>query len=577
MANTSIFASLGLDSSQFTAGLKTARNSVRNFTTGVSGQFVAAAGVTGMAAMVGRAVDLGRELTDLSRIAGLSVEQFQELAFAAKTVGIDNSKLSDILKDMNDRVGDLLQTGGGPTVDFFEKIAPQVGVTAEQFRDLNSADALQLYVSSLEAANLSQADMTFYMEAIASDSTALIPLLAQGGDEFNRLAQEAHNASQVMSNETAESMRGLGIEMENINNRLSVIAANIAKFGLGIGDAIGNFVGEAIYGDVERMRAEVALMQQGIERGRGRAGADRYEDQIQNQIKLNRQLAAERAAAQEAEAAASKEASEAEQRRKRQERLEAKLLADQAKEMAEAENAHLADVEAFNEMMLEAIELEEEAEKNKQKLIKETMALRAKAYEEAHAQALSLAEISKNQVQQALEARESVESRMGRSMVGEEDRNLRIIELEGLTEETPRAKRQRERREREDAAEARRRQRELRQLQSEEARDWAGMSQSERDAAKQEREQRIAINQKLSQMTEDELIEWAGTGGGLTDAGSVNLGASTENVTDASSNLNTAASPVMTSADSQWTWLSERQDKIIEHLESIDEEVNRNP
>ena len=574
MANTSIYASLGLDSSQFSAGLRTARNSVRNFTTGVSGQFVAAAGLTGMGAMVSRAVDLGREMTDLSRIAGLSVERFQELAFGARTVGIEKDKLSDILKDMNDRVGDFLETGGGPMADFFENIAPQVGVTAEQFRDLNSADALQLYVSSLEAANLSQADMTFYMEAIASDSTALIPLLADGGDGFKRLAEEAHNAGQVMSNETAESMRELGIEMENINNRLTVIAANLAQFGLGVGDAIGNFVGEAIYGDVDRMQAEVALMQQGIERGRGRGGADRYEQQIQEQIQLNRQLAAERAEAQESEAAAAEEAAEAERRRKRQERLD-------EQEAAEAAAAEAAELEAFNEMMNEAfadaLELEEEAERNKQKLIKETMELRAQAAEEARDQALELAEISRDQVQQALEAREAVESRMGRSMAGDEDRNLRMIELEGSTDETPRARRQRERREREAARENRRRQRELRQLQSEEARDWAGMSQAERDAANQGRDQRIATNANLSQMTEDELIEWAGTGKDSTEAASGNLDAVTENVTNASSNLNTAASPVMTSASSQWEWLSERQDKIIEHLESIDEEVNRDP
>ena len=61
--------------------------------------------------------------------------------------------------------------------DFFENIAPQVGVTADQFRKLNGADALQLYVSSLQKANVSQNDMTFYLEAIASDASYLLPLL----------------------------------------------------------------------------------------------------------------------------------------------------------------------------------------------------------------------------------------------------------------------------------------------------------------------------------------------------------------------------------------------------------------
>ncbi|MDZ7906338.1 MAG: hypothetical protein U5N55_11610 [Cypionkella sp.] len=75
--------------------------------------------------------------------------------------------------------------------DFFENIAPQVGVTAENFRDLSGADALQLFVSSLEAANLSQAEMTFYMEAMAGDATALIPLLRDSGAEVTRLGDAA--------------------------------------------------------------------------------------------------------------------------------------------------------------------------------------------------------------------------------------------------------------------------------------------------------------------------------------------------------------------------------------------------
>jgi len=79
-------------------------------------------------------------------------------------------KVADIIKDVNDKIGDFIATGAGPMADFFENIAPKVGVTADQFARLSGQDALALYVKSLEAANLSQAEMTFYMEAIASDA-----------------------------------------------------------------------------------------------------------------------------------------------------------------------------------------------------------------------------------------------------------------------------------------------------------------------------------------------------------------------------------------------------------------------
>ena len=112
------------------------------------------------------------ELTTLAQVSNTSVEEFQKVALAARSVGIEQDKMADILKDVNDRIGDFIETGGGPMADFFENIAPKVGVTADEFERLSGPQALQLFVDSLEKANLSQADLTFYMEAMASDMTS---------------------------------------------------------------------------------------------------------------------------------------------------------------------------------------------------------------------------------------------------------------------------------------------------------------------------------------------------------------------------------------------------------------------
>lgn len=148
------------------------------------------------------AADSAKEITNLSRIAGLSTTDFQKMAAGAATVGVEQDKLSDILKDVNDKVGDFMSTGGGAMQDFFTNIAPKVGVTADQFKKLNSADALKLYVSSLEKANVNQAEMTFYMEAIANDATSLVPLLRNGGKGFTDLGNAAEAAGAIMKGDT---------------------------------------------------------------------------------------------------------------------------------------------------------------------------------------------------------------------------------------------------------------------------------------------------------------------------------------------------------------------------------------
>ena len=140
-----------------------------------------------------------REIKNLSRLIGSSTADFQKMAAGAKTVGIEQDKLADIFKDVSDKVGDFLQTGAGPLADFFENIAPKVGVTADQFKNLSGPQAMQAYVDALEKANVSQSEMTFYMEAIASDASLLTPLLANNSAEFKRLGDEADRVGAVLS------------------------------------------------------------------------------------------------------------------------------------------------------------------------------------------------------------------------------------------------------------------------------------------------------------------------------------------------------------------------------------------
>ncbi|MCK9563090.1 MAG: hypothetical protein M0R02_10285, partial [Bacteroidales bacterium] len=197
---------------------------------------IGVAAVAGGAALVKSAADSAKEITTLSQVANTSAEDFQRWAVGAKTVGIEQTKLADILKDMNDRVGDFLSTGGGPMKDFFENIAPQVGVTADQFRKLSGPEALQLYVSSLEKANLAQGEMTFYMEAVASDATALLPLLRDNGAEIERLGDRAAELGAILSDvevaqlaEVSKQLDELGLVVEGLGNKIAIAALPAMK------------------------------------------------------------------------------------------------------------------------------------------------------------------------------------------------------------------------------------------------------------------------------------------------------------------------------------------------------------
>jgi hypothetical protein len=171
----------------------------------------------GAASVIKETAAYAKEVERLSQVSGVGVERFQELAFAADRVGVSQEKLGDIFKDVSDKVGDFIQTGGGGMADFFENIAPQVGVTADQFRKLNGADALQLYVSSLQKANVSQNDMTFYLEAIASDASYLLPLLRNNGEAMGILGEEARSLGAVLNAEAIVEAKNLSDNMDRMN------------------------------------------------------------------------------------------------------------------------------------------------------------------------------------------------------------------------------------------------------------------------------------------------------------------------------------------------------------------------
>ncbi|MBV6094053.1 phage tail tape measure protein [Pseudomonas aeruginosa] len=168
-----------------------------------------AAGITALAALTVSTVRNANEIANLASVANASTTEFQKYAAGAKLVGIEQDKLADIFKDVNDKVGDFLNTGGGALADFFENVAPKVGVTADQFRNLSGPQALGLYVSSLEKAKVSQSDMTFYLEAIASDATALLPLLRNNAEGFKTFGGAAQAAGAILDEKTIKSANEL--------------------------------------------------------------------------------------------------------------------------------------------------------------------------------------------------------------------------------------------------------------------------------------------------------------------------------------------------------------------------------
>lgn len=182
-------------------------------------------GLTTLTSEVGKAA---KELEIQARLANANTVEFQEWAFAAKKVNVEQDKLSDVMKDVNDKFGDFMQTGGGEMADFFEKIAPKVGVTAKEFQGLSGPQILEKYYQTLQKANVSQAEMTFYMESIADDATLLAPLLDKNAEKLKEYSKQAHDLGVIMSSDAIASTKEFNSALGTIQSTIQGVMTRIA-------------------------------------------------------------------------------------------------------------------------------------------------------------------------------------------------------------------------------------------------------------------------------------------------------------------------------------------------------------
>lgn len=195
---------------------------------GVVSAYAGLEGIKFLSNLVNDTANYAKEVKNLSELVGISTDSFQALAYGAKSVGINQEKLASIFKDTNEKVGEFLNTGGGELKDFFEIIAPKVGVTADNFRRLSGPEALGLYVSSLEKAGVNHAQMTTYMEAIANDATLLLPLLRNNGEAMKEMGNKAKDAGAIMGGKALDDSKRYSEQLKELEDQASETGRSIA-------------------------------------------------------------------------------------------------------------------------------------------------------------------------------------------------------------------------------------------------------------------------------------------------------------------------------------------------------------
>ena len=189
--------------------------------------------------LAGLAIEVAKNNVELSRfaaIANTTIQNFQGLSGAAQTFGVSQEKTSDMLKDFNEKIGEFNAIGAGGAVDFFEQIAVKTEdgaegakKLAEEMSKMDGIDALQTYVDKLEEAGVNQKEMSFYLESMGSDLTALAPLLVNGGKLWKDYQAAMEEAGILTGQKAVEQSIELAAQTESVQMRFTALKSELAS------------------------------------------------------------------------------------------------------------------------------------------------------------------------------------------------------------------------------------------------------------------------------------------------------------------------------------------------------------
>jgi TP901 family phage tail tape measure protein len=187
---------------------------------GVGAGLTAAAG--GFFTWVGSVLNTIDPLAQLNRETGVAVEQIQALGYAASVNGSSADALGGSFKEMSKRLGEFVQTGGGPAKEIIEKL----GISVKDAEgNVRSADQVFLGLSDT-LQGMGRAEQANVLDKLGIDQS-LIQLVSLSSEEVGKLTDKAL-ALGVVTKEQADNAAAFNDSLTTLKFGLSGIQNAVA-------------------------------------------------------------------------------------------------------------------------------------------------------------------------------------------------------------------------------------------------------------------------------------------------------------------------------------------------------------
>ncbi|MDU7582319.1 hypothetical protein [Aeromonas sp.] len=213
-----------------------------------AGVGIALGGMSAAALAAGNAVMVPqKQLEAMAKTSGLSVEAMNQQAIAASTVGVSMEQLGDILKDVNDKTGDFVSTGGGALQDYFDTIKGKINRTADDFRGLGSMQVLKMVQADLDQVGASASQQVFVLESLASDASKLGPLLRMNEQEVKNMLDGYAVQRATLSQDTINDIQKTQNNIDMLQNNFNAALANSFSGLISLSSEMSKRVSDLLY------------------------------------------------------------------------------------------------------------------------------------------------------------------------------------------------------------------------------------------------------------------------------------------------------------------------------------------
>lgn len=200
------------------SGLKAVGSAIAGATAAV------AAGAATLTVFTKSQADLANELNNTSQALGLSREEIQLWRIAGERLGMEGDKITDVLRDVTERLGEFAATGTGEAADVLDTL----NIKIRDLRDLSPDQQLLKLAEAIDQVG-SKSEQVALLEQLASDASQLQPLLTNNAALLRQVAEEARAAGAIYSDEDLEKLTRANEIYEKVDLRIKGLVRRLGS------------------------------------------------------------------------------------------------------------------------------------------------------------------------------------------------------------------------------------------------------------------------------------------------------------------------------------------------------------